>query len=100
MDRRREAVPRPDIRQSFSYDAIDRITQGSAGTVTYGDPSHVHAATSLSSVPNQYASYDAMGNMTCRNVDTSGSQSCASGTQTGATMSYDNEGRLDDLDGS
>jgi RHS repeat-associated protein len=70
------------------------MTSGSAGTVSYNDPSHVHAATSLSSIPNQYASYDAMGNMTCRTTDTTGSQSCASGTQTGATMSYDNAGRL------
>ena len=84
----------PGYSQSFSYDVLDRITQGSAGTVSYGDPIHIHAATGLSSVPNAYASYDAMGNMTCRNVDSSGSQSCASGTQTGATMNYDNEGRL------
>ena len=52
------------------------------------EPSPIHAQ------PNQYASYDAMGNMTCRNVDRRGCQSCASGTQTGVTMSYDNEGRL------
>ncbi len=32
--------------------------------------------------------------MTCRNVDTSGVKSCAAGTQTGAMMTYDNEGRL------
>ncbi len=62
--------------------------------MSYGDPTHIHAATGLSSVPNAYASYDAMGNMTCRNVDSSGSQSCGSGTQTGATMAYDNEGRF------
>ncbi len=80
--------------QAYSYDALDRITSGEAGTVSYNDPSHVHAATNLSTVPNQYASYDAMGNMTCRTTDTTGSQSCASGTQTGATMSYDNAGRL------
>jgi RHS repeat-associated protein len=43
---------------------------------------------------NPYASYDAMGNMTCRNVSSSSSQSCASGSQTGAMMTYDNEGRL------
>jgi YD repeat-containing protein len=54
--------------QSFSYDALDRLTSGSAGTESYSDPSHVHAATGLSSVTNPYASYDAMGNMTCRNV--------------------------------
>ncbi len=84
----------PGYQQSFTYDALDRLTVGTAGSLTYGDASHVHAVTSLSSVPNQYASYDAMGNMTCRNVDSSGAQSCASGAQTGATMSYDNEGRL------
>ena len=78
--------------QSFSYDALDRLTLGSAGTESYNDPSHVHAATGLSSVPIAYASYDAMGNMTCRNVSSSSSQSCASATQTGATMTYDNEG--------
>jgi YD repeat-containing protein len=44
-------------------------------------------------VPNQYASYDAMGNMTCRNVDTTTAHSCGS-TQTGATMTYDTQGRL------
>ena len=80
--------------QSFSYDALDRMTSGSAGTESYSDPSHVHAATGLSSVPSAYASYDAMGNMTCRNVSSSSSQSCASATQTGATMTYDNEDRL------
>ena len=84
----------PGYTQSFQYDAIDRITTGSAGTVAYNDPSHVHAVTGVSTVPNQYASYDAMGNMICRNTDTTGSQSCASGAQTGATMSYDNDGRL------
>ena len=35
-----------------------------------------------------------MGNMTCRNVDTTTAHSCDA-TQTGATMTYDNEGRLD-----
>ena len=84
----------PGYAQSFSYDELDRMTQGSAGTESYGDTANVHAVTDLSSIPNPYASYDAMGNMTCRNVDPSGSQSCASGAQTGATMSYDNEGRL------
>ena len=84
----------PTYSQLFNYDVLDRMTSGAAGTVTYGDASHVHAATGLSTVPTQYASYDAMGNMTCRNTDTSGSQSCASGAQTGATMSYDNEGQL------
>jgi hypothetical protein len=84
----------PGYQQAYSYDTLDRITSGSAGTVGYSDPNHVHAVTTLSSVPNQYASYDDMGNMTCRNVDTTSAHSCAAGTQTGATMTYDNEGQL------
>lgn len=66
---------------------------GPSGTTTY-DPTHVHAADNVSSVPNQYATYDAMGNMTCRNVDSTTAHSCAGASPSGATMSYDNEGRL------
>ena len=83
----------PAYQQPYSYDALDRIITNSAGTLGY-DTNHVHAATTLSSVPNQYASYDDMGNMTCRNVDTTSAHSCATGAQTGATMTYDNEGQL------
>jgi RHS repeat-associated core domain len=36
-----------------------------------------------------------MGNMTCRNVDTTNAHSCASGVQSGATMTYDNAGQLE-----
>jgi RHS repeat-associated protein len=82
----------PGYQQAFSYDAMDRFIVGPAGTTTY-DTLHVHAATSVSSIPNQYASYDAMGNMACRNVDTTTAHSCTT-SQTGATMTYDNEGRL------
>ncbi len=81
-----------NYQQLLSYDVIDRFIAGPAGTTTY-DPLHIHAATSVSSVPNQYASYDAMGNMTCRNIDTTTAHSCDA-SQTGATMTYDNEGRL------
>src|SRR5581483_10824984 len=56
--------------QAYSYDALDRLSSGPAGTSTYGDSTHVHAATGISTVPNAYAAYDAMGNMTCRNTDT------------------------------
>ena len=80
--------------QSYSYDNLDRITSSAAGTYTYGDTNQVHAVTSVSSVPNPYASYDAMGNMTCRNVDTTGVQTCAGSTPTGATMGYDADGQL------
>jgi RHS repeat-associated protein len=82
----------PTYQQSFSYDNLDRMTSGPSGMMSY-DPNHVHAADSASSFPNQYASYDAMGNMTCRNVDTGNGHTCGSG-QTGVTMTYDNEGRL------
>jgi RHS repeat-associated core domain len=85
----------PPYQQSYSYDALDRITTGAAGTYSY-DTNHVHAVTTLSSIPNQYASYDDMGNMTCRNVDPTNAHSCASGTQSsGATMTYDNAGQLE-----
>jgi len=80
-------------QQSFSYDDLDRMASGPAGSVTYGDINHVHAATTLGSMPNPYAGYDAMGNMTCRNTDTTSGHTCGS-SPTGALMSYDNEGRL------
>jgi RHS repeat-associated protein len=83
----------PTYQQSFSYDSLDRMASGPAGSVTYGDINHVHAATSLGSIPNPYAGYDAMGNMTCRNTDTTSGHTCGS-SPTGAQMSYDNEGRL------
>jgi RHS repeat-associated protein len=83
----------PTYQQSFSYDSLDRMASGPAGSVTYGDINHVHAATSLGSMPNPYAGYDAMGNMTCRNTDTGSGHTCGS-SPTGALMSYDNEGRL------
>jgi len=83
----------PTYQQSFSYDSLDRIASGPAGSVTYGDINHVHAATSLGRMPNPYASYDAMGNMSCRNTDTTSGHTCGS-SPTGALMSYDNEGRL------
>ncbi len=79
--------------RSCSYDSLDRIASGPAGSVTYGDINHVHAATSLGRMPNPYASYDAMGNMSCRNTDTTSGHTCGS-SPTGALMSYDNEGRL------
>jgi YD repeat-containing protein len=44
-------------------------------------------------IPNQYASYDAMGNMTCRNTDTTSGHTCGN-SPTGALMTYDVEGRL------
>lgn len=81
--------------QAYSYDNLDRLTSSAAGSYTYGDASQVHAVIDVSSVPQPYAAYDAMGNEICRNTDTTTAHSCAAGTLSGATMSYDNEGRLD-----
>ncbi len=80
--------------QSYSYDSLDRLTSSAAGTSTYGDPNHPHAVTGLSDMPNQYASYDAMGNMLCRNTDTTSGHTCSGSSPTGATMTYDAQGRL------
>lgn len=80
--------------QAYSYDSLDRLTSSAAGNYTYGDLNQLHAVTSVSSIPSQYAAYDAMGNMTCRNTDTSTAHTCASGSPNGAQLSYDVEGRL------
>ncbi|GCE23174.1 hypothetical protein KDK_69740 [Dictyobacter kobayashii] len=79
-------------QQSYSYDDLDRLTNGPSGSETYGT-FPTHGAVTLGNVPNQYASYDAMGNMTCRNVDTTSGHGCDA-AQSGAIMTYDNEGRL------
>ncbi|GCE23204.1 RHS repeat-associated core domain-containing protein [Dictyobacter kobayashii] len=79
-------------QQSYSYDALDRLTNGPSGSETYGT-FPAHGAVTLGNVPNQYASYDAMGNMTCRNVDTTSGHGCDA-AQSGAIMTYDNDGRL------
>ena len=80
--------------QAYRYDSLDRLTSGPAGSYTYGDSTHPHAVTGLSTIANQYAAYDAMGNMTCRNPDTTSGHTCAGSSPTGAVMSYDNDGRL------
>jgi RHS repeat-associated protein len=84
----------PAYSQSYGYDSLDRLTSGSAGTYTYGDASQVHAVTSVSSEANPYASYDAMGNMTCRNTDTTSAHTRSGGTPTGAAMTYDAHGQM------
>ncbi len=76
--------------QAYSYDAQGRLTSGAIGAYTYGDASHPHAVTSIGGAAYT-ASYDAVGDMTCRAPNSS--VTC-SGTPTGATMSYDAERRL------
>src|SRR5207302_10085989 len=62
---------------------------GPLGSYTYGSAAHVHAATAIGA---QYtAAYDAAGNMTCRAPSTS---TTCTGTQTGAQLTYNNEGEL------
>ena len=84
----------PSYSQAYSYDSLDRISSSTPGTYSYADANQVHAVTSVSSIPNQYAAYDAMGNMTCRNTDTTSGHTCAGSSPTGAQLSYDVEGRL------
>jgi RHS repeat-associated protein len=76
-------------QQSYAYDLNGRLTTGPLGTYTYGDPNHLHAATSTSS--GYSAAYDAAGNMICRAPT---SQTTCSGSATGQLLSYDAEGNL------
>jgi len=78
-----------DYNQSFAYDNMGRLTSGALGTYTYADGAHVDAATAIGGIYT--AVYDAAGNMTCR-APTSAT-TCV-GTQTGAQLSYNNEGQL------
>jgi RHS repeat-associated protein len=75
--------------QTFAYDTMGRLTSGPLGAYTYGTSAHTHAATSIGSTYT--AAYDAAGDITCR-APSSGTT--CSGTQTGAQLSYNNEGEL------
>jgi RHS repeat-associated protein len=75
-------------QQSYSFDTSNRLLTGPMGTYTYGG-AQLHAVTSTS---NGYgAQYDAAGDMTCRQINSS---STCSGTPTGQTMAYDALRRL------
>lgn len=80
--------------QAYNYDNLDRTGGNVPGAYSYGDENHFHAVTGLTSVPNPYAAYDAMGNMTCRNLDPTSAHTCAAGTPNGAMMTYDTQGQL------
>jgi len=81
-------------QQSYSYDDLDRMTSGPAGSMTYGAPNHVHAVTGLSTVANQYATYNADGEMVCRNIASGTGHACGGSSPNGAAMTYDAAGRL------
>ena len=77
-------------QQAYAYDTQWRLTTGPQGAgYTYGDAAHVHAVTSA----NGYtATYDAVGDMTCRATTTA--QTCAGATPTGQALTYDAQRRL------
>jgi RHS repeat-associated protein len=84
---------------SYSYDISNRITQSTLtgalagdpqGTYTY-DSTHYHAVDAIGTSAYE-AQYDASGNMICRTP--TGPQVCTSTTRTGASLTYDVEGRL------
>ena len=53
-----------------------------------------HAVTGLSTVANQYATYNADGEMVCRNIASGTGHTCGGGSSNGAAMTYDAAGRL------
>lgn len=73
---------------------MNRLTASPLGSYTYGDAAHADAATSIGSGSGGWtASYDEVGNLTCRAAPGSG-QTCAGSAPTGAMLAYDNEERL------
>jgi RHS repeat-associated protein len=76
--------------QSFTYDAMGRLTGGPLGSYAYANAAHTHAATAIGT--GYTASYDVAGHMTCRAPSTSAT--CAGAAPTGAQLAYDNEGQL------
>src|SRR6266545_3587614 len=75
--------------QTLSYDTMGRLTSGPLGAYTYGNTAHTHAATSIGTAYT--AAYDTAGDMTCRAPVSS---ITCSGTQTGAQLAYNSEGKL------
>jgi RHS repeat-associated protein len=73
-------------QQSYNFDVLDRLTSGPLGSgYQYQDAAHLNAVTSVGTAYT--ATYDAAGDMICRAP--SSSQTCAGGTPTGQTLSYD-----------
>jgi RHS repeat-associated protein len=74
---------------ALAYDNLGRLTSGPAGSYTYGNTAHLHAATAIGTTWT--AAYDAAGNMSCRAP--SANVTCT-GTPTGASLSFDAQGQL------
>jgi len=83
--------PAAQYAQAFSHDNMGRLTGGTLGGYTYGDPAHVHAATAAG--PTYPASYNAAGQMICR-AATGGPTTCAGPAPNGNQLTDDNEARL------
>jgi RHS repeat-associated protein len=88
---------------TYQYDTSNRLAQSTLtgalssapqGSYAY-DSTHYHAVDAIGSSGYE-AQYDASGNMTCRTVTST--QVCTSGSQTGAKLTYDVEGRLIEWD--
>jgi RHS repeat-associated protein len=84
-------LPSTQYTNNYAYATLDRLTSGpqASNTYTYGDIHHLDGVTAIAS--GYTAAYDAAGNLTCRAPTYT---TTCSGTQTGAQLSYDNEGRL------
>ena len=86
----------PERRQLHAdlrlHHMLDRLTSGPLGSYTYGDSAHLHAVTSIGSGPTYTATYDGVGDMTCRAPDNT--TTCSGNTDGVCPLGYDNEGRL------
>lgn len=86
-------------QRGFSYDTLGRLTGGSDARYSYGAPLHAVYSILFQGPKGRWmygysATYDAAGNMTCRDV-TGGTATCGgTNTSTNAIFSYDNEGTL------
>jgi len=90
--------------QTFSYDALSRLTSGPLGPYTYGTGMQTSPQTPLDAAqsigtpgqnaPPYSALYNSNGEMTCRSTSTTPAASCWNGNTGGAQLSYDAEGQL------
>lgn len=83
----------PAYVQAYTYDTLDRLVTGPAGTYTYADAAHLHGVTATSG--GYTATYDAAGNMICRApAQVTICPAPGGGVDTGQQLTYDAQGRL------